>query len=200
MIKEALDTSEKFNIKQKAGYLATMVPESSDWLKATPSSSSSSTFIPNTAFEYACRYRLGLPSHDIDTEDCCLCSKKEAVKNDSWHYLSCMMALGGNKITVRHHGIRNVLANYATKAGAVVETEPLHCFAGTTLKRPDLEVIMDGKRYFIDVTVVSPSNPSNVNYGQVLLGAAVNKKRKVKTSQVWKGVKRCGRCVYSICY
>jgi len=57
MIKEALDTPEKFNIKQKAGYLASMVPESSDWLKATPSSSSSSTFIPNTAFEYACRYR-----------------------------------------------------------------------------------------------------------------------------------------------
>ena len=102
-----------------------------------------------------------------------------------------MRALGGNKITARHHGIRNVLADYATKAGAVVETEPSHCFAGASLKRPDLEVIMDGKRYFIDVTVVSPSNPSNVNYGQVLLGAAVNKE-KLKQAKYGKESKDVG--------
>jgi hypothetical protein len=153
-----------------------VAPGSSDWLRATPSTSTSATFIPDEAFQYACRYRLNLPSHDIDTADCCLCMKKQAVKNDSWHYLSCMKSLGGNKITARHHGIRNILANFATKSGAIVEIEPSHCFSDNLL-RPDLEIIMGSQRYFIDVTIISPTNPSNLSYGLKLLGAAAYKEK-----------------------
>jgi hypothetical protein len=88
-----------------------------------------------------------------------------------------MKALGGSKITQRHHGLRNVLGEYALKAGAIVEIEPQQRFPNS-LKRPDLELILGSIRYLVDVSIAHPTNSSNLGSGQITLGAALAREKK----------------------
>jgi len=125
----------------------------------------------NAEFRFACRYRLGIQFNNIETNDCFLCHRKDAFAQDSWHHLSCTKRLGGSAITHRHHAIRNVLVNFAQQIGSVTQTEPQHCFSSTD-ERPDALFIFGGQRYLVDVSVVCPTNPSNVGHGQKMLGAA----------------------------
>jgi hypothetical protein len=71
--------------------------------------------------------------------------------------------------------VRHALKHYLTLAGALVHEEPRHCFAQGRL-RPDLEVRLGDKRYFIDVSITHPTGASYAQQACNVLGAA--KKRE----------------------
>ena len=189
-----LSTTSKI---EKARILSTLAPGANDWLLAVPSlpptssicfnsisslsssssSSQSSTYLTNAEFRFACRYRLGIQFNNIETNDCFLCHRKNAFVQDPWHHLSCTKRLGGSAITHRHHAIRNVLVNFAQQIGSVTQTEPQHCFESSE-ERPDALIILGGQRYLVDVSVVCPTNPSNVGHGQKMLGAAALREKE----------------------
>jgi hypothetical protein len=85
------------------------------------------------------------------------------MEKDEWHHLNCMEGHGGTDISTRHHLIVNAIAKYSRLAGAIAIVEPQRLF-NTSLKRPDLRIIMNYITYLIDVTVTNPTAPSNMHH------------------------------------
>ena len=82
-----------------------------------------------------------------------------------------MQGHGGREITIRHNQVVATIERFAKLAGATVVIEPKNLFS-ESLKRPDLQIIMNHKNYLLDVTIVHPTAPSNLTHSQKVLGQA----------------------------
>ena len=82
-----------------------------------------------------------------------------------------MQGHGGREISTRHHQVVATIERCAKLAGAIVVSEPKKLFSETA-KRPDLQIVMNHKTYLLDVTIVHPTAPSNLQHSQKLLGQA----------------------------
>jgi hypothetical protein len=90
-----------------------------------------------------------------------------------------MQGHGGREITIRHNQVVATIERFARLAGATVVREPRNLFSETS-KRPDLQIIINHKNYLLDITIVHPTAPSNLNHSQKLLGQAeVSEKLKI---------------------
>ena len=157
-----------------ARILSVAAPGASTWIAAT--AFDALTTIPNDAYKSAARLRLGLPPQDIMPNNCYSChiysrQNLSLVEKNEWHYLSCMQGHGGREISTRHHQVVATIERYAKLAGAIVVSEPKKLFSETS-KRPDLQIVMNHKTYLLDVTIVHPTAPSNLQHSQKLLGQA----------------------------
>ena len=74
-----------------------------------------------------------------------------------------MQGHGGREITIRHNQVVATIERFAKLAGATVVIEPKNLFS-ESLKRPDLQIIMNHKNYLLDVTIVHPTAPSNLTH------------------------------------
>ena len=154
--------------------LAITAPCASTWISAA--AFDAATTIPNDAYKLAVRLRLGLAPHDIMPNNCHSChiysrQNLSLVEKNEWHYLTCMQGHGGREITIRHNQVVAAIDRFAKLAGAIVVVEPKHLFSESS-KRPDLQIIMNHKNYLLDITIVSPTAPSNLSHSQKLLGQA----------------------------
>ena len=154
--------------------LSVAAPGASTWVAAT--AFDATTTIPNDAYKSAARLRLGLPPQDIMPNNCYSChiysgQNLSLVEKNEWHYLSCMQGHGGREISTRHHQVVATIERCAKLAGAIVVSEPKKLFSETA-KRPDLQIVMNHKTYLLDVTIVHPTAPSNLQHSQKLLGQA----------------------------
>jgi hypothetical protein len=154
--------------------LAITAPGASTWISAT--AFDAATTIPNDAYKLAVRLRLGLAPQDIMPNNCHSChiysrQNLSLVEKNEWHYLTCMQGHGGREITIRHNQVVAAIDRFAKLAGAIVVVEPKHLFSESS-KRPDLQIIMNHKNYLLDITIVSPTAPSNLSHSQKLLGQA----------------------------
>jgi hypothetical protein len=93
-------------------------------------------------------------------DDCPLCNKRDAIRLDSWHFLTCNKTRG-REVSGRHDEVVNVLYRTALMMGIQAVREPagLHSSDG---RCPDLQLVFPGRNIISDVVVVHPLAPSRV--------------------------------------
>jgi hypothetical protein len=111
----------------------------------------------------ALRMNLLLPPIDgIDAlpDDCPLCDKTNAIRDDRWHFLTCKQ-VQPNEGNARHDEVVNALYRSALLMGIQAVREPtgLHSSDGIC---PDLQLVLPGRMIISDVCVVHPLAPSRV--------------------------------------
>jgi hypothetical protein len=194
--KEAARSKSTDTLTTHSRMLATTAPGASTWISAT--AFDSATTIPNDAYKLAVRLRLGLPPQDIMPNNCHSCHlysvrNLSLVEKNEWHHLTCMQGHGGREITIRHNQVVATIERFAKLAGATVVTEPKNLFSESS-KRPDLQIIMNHKNYLLDVTIVHPTAPSNLNHSQKILGQAeVSEKLKINK---YEQISREQNCIF----
>ena len=97
--------------KALAHALAISAPKASQWKNTLPSTPHMT--LTDTQYRIAARLNLGLsPLSGMNTmsAECIHCGKKEAMKQDPWHSLSCPKAMGdGGTISIRHNAVVDAL-------------------------------------------------------------------------------------------
>jgi hypothetical protein len=91
---------------------------------------------------------------------CPVCEQKDAIANDSWHFLSCSKGKGPtSEVTTRHNAVRDALWHGVLTVGGQAVREPvgLHLEDG---RRPDLQIVFPGEHILTDVVVSHPLAPS----------------------------------------
>ena len=68
------------------------------------------------------------------------------------------------KITDRHHETADRLYVGTIQAGGLGHKEPTHLSGNGDQKRPDLQLILNGKHYLVDVTIRRPGCKTNIQY------------------------------------
>jgi hypothetical protein len=119
--------------------------------------------LPDAKFVGFHRKAMGLPPRRIMPLHCRCCAPNGQFAADADHALSCQAALSG-PITWRHDNLKYTLANLAHDCGATdVKVEPtrLDPEKGSKL-HPDSQYWVEGKKYWVDVTVRRACAPSNV--------------------------------------
>jgi hypothetical protein len=111
----------------------------------------------------AFRMNLLLPPIDgIDAlpDDCPLCNKTNAIRNDQLHFLTCKQ-VQPNEGSARHDEVVNALYRSALLMGIQAVREPagLHSSDG---RCPDLQLVLPGRMIISDVCVTHPLAPSKV--------------------------------------
>ena len=127
--------------------LAVSAEGASEWKTTTPSSSQLS--LCNTHYQIAAKMNLGvaplsLPSH------CTSCHSPDACANDPLHPLVCKAHMGTD-ITIRHDDVKNTLYLSAHHAGGLARKEPSRLSANGDNTRPDLQMVLNGQQYLIDM-------------------------------------------------
>jgi hypothetical protein len=99
---------------------------------------------------------------DALPDDCPLCNKKDAIRNDQLHFLGCVKVRG--VATARHDEVLNVLYRSALMMGVQAVREPagLHSTDG---RCPDLQLVLPGRNILTDVCITHPLAPSSVKNG-----------------------------------
>src|SRR3984885_9185689 len=175
-------TKTKSALITYARRLAVTAVGAGTWVSA--SAFTAGTTVPDAAYKLAVRLRLGLAPQDIMPNNCHSCHlysrrKLSLVEKNEWHHLTCMQGHGGREITIRYNQVVATIERFARLAGATVVREPRNLFSETS-KRPDLQIIMNHKNYLLDITIEHPTEPSNLNHSQKLLGQAeVSEKLKI---------------------
>jgi hypothetical protein len=93
---------------------------------------------------------------------CPVCNMKDAIANDSWHFLTCKKATGPTgEVTTRHNAVRDALYHGVLTVGGQAVREPV----GLDLedgRRPDLQIVFPGEHILTDVVVSHPLAPSYI--------------------------------------
>ena len=94
------------------------------------------------------------------TGDCPLCNKRDAIRLDQWHFLTCVK-MNGREVKGRHDEVVNVLYRTALMMGIQAVREPagLHSSDG---RCPDLQLMLPGRHIISDVIVTHPLAPGRV--------------------------------------
>jgi hypothetical protein len=140
---------------------AVSAPRAWAWKNVIPTTKD--TDISDDHYRIAARMNLRLPPIDgMDAlpDDCPLCSKKNAIRNDQWHFLTCKM-VQPNEVNARHDEVVNVLYRSALLMGIQAVREPagLHSTDG---RCPDLLLVLPGRNIISDVCITHPSAPGRV--------------------------------------
>ena len=103
---------------------------------------------------------------DVLPHDCPLCKKRNAIREDKWHFLTCDK-VKPFEVSARHDEVVNVLYRFALMMGIQAVREPagLHSSDG---RCPDLQLVLPGRNIISDVCIVHPLAPSRVKSRQSL--------------------------------
>ena len=174
----------------------TLNDSTSAWLTTSPTSSEPAYCMRNAAFQLAARHRLGLlPYTELRDELCVGCTARDketpALLTDPDHAHSCISQKGGSKQR-RHDALKTALAGLARSCGYHVEVEPAFPLLPTDRtgsradesqahrltragepdrRRGDLLLLRDNSRLLIDVTVVRPTAPTQLQRLSAVAGA-----------------------------
>jgi hypothetical protein len=114
-------------------------------------------------YRVAARMNLRLPPIDgMDAlpDDCPLCNKKDAIRADQWHFLSCGK-VRPHEVSARHHEVVNVLYRSALIMGIQAVREPVGLHSGDG-RRPDLQLVLPGRNILSDVCIIHSLAPGTV--------------------------------------
>jgi hypothetical protein len=114
-------------------------------------------------YRIAARMNLRLPPIDgMDSlpDDCPLCNKKDAIRTDWWHFLTCIK-VKPRELTARHDEVVNVLYRSALLMGIQAMREPAHLHSDDG-RCPDLQLVLPGRNIITDVCIPHPLAPSGV--------------------------------------
>lgn len=127
--------------------------------------------LDNEEYRIASRLNLGLlPPFNV--KKCPSCSKDfEQNKLDQWHLLSCNY-YKRRQILYRHNTIVNAIHKVTQQLGGTSRIEP-NDLSEHDRRKPDLDVIINNKRFFLDIRITHPLANSNVHFAaKRRLGAA----------------------------
>ena len=117
------------------------------WLTVIPSTYD--LLLKDNAMSIAARLRLGLVLQDgLPTR--CGCGKVDLSCTNSDHLLCCLY-VRRTGVTARHDAVVRAVAKALKKAGGLVLIEKR--VLDTVRARPDLDVIIEGRSYLIDIVV-----------------------------------------------
>jgi Reverse transcriptase (RNA-dependent DNA polymerase) len=161
---------------------AVSAPRAWAWKNVIPTTQD--TDISDDHYRMAARMNLRLPpinGMDALPDDCPLCNKKNSIRNDQWHFLTCKM-VQPYEVNARHDEVVNVLYRSALLMGIQAAREPagLHSTDG---RCPDLLLVLPGRSIISDVCITHPLAPSKVKsrVSWTTTGAARNLQHKKRT-------------------
>jgi hypothetical protein len=161
---------------------AVSAPRAWAWKNVIPTTQD--TDISDEHYRMAARMNLRLPpinGMDALPDDCPLCNKKNSIRNDQWHFLTCKM-VQPNEVNARHDEVVNVLYRSALLMGIQAVREPtgLHT---TDDRCPDLLLVLPGRAIMSDVCITHPLAPGKVKNrtSWTTTGAARNLQHKKHT-------------------
>ena len=140
---------------------ATSAPKAWAWKMVVPTHKALE--LPDTQFSIAARMNLRLQpvaGSAVLPASCPICSTRNAIANDPWHFLSCK-PLTNDEITVRHDAVVNALYHTALVLGVQAVREPKGLHVESNL-RPDLRLVLPGQRILVDVAICHPLAPEAV--------------------------------------
>ena len=132
----------------RARLLAVTAPYASSWL-CDPA------LMDDDAHAAACRLRRGQPLSDLYPRSC-HCGAD--LQNDPWHVIS---HAGGHLRVSRHDTIRDLIAEWAKKAGARAWIEPRQDHWHDN-RRPDIRIVLGAKVYQLDVSIPHPTGEAHL--------------------------------------
>ena len=144
-----------------AHLVAVSAPRAWAWKSVAPTSKELE--LTDTQYRLAARLNLDLQPMEgaaALSDDCSLCGRSNAIRNDPWHYLSCKK-LSRGEITVRHDDVGRTLHRNALALGLKAQLEPKGLQADSNL-RPDLLISLPGRTILTDVAVCHPLAPGAV--------------------------------------
>ena len=144
-----------------AHLVAVSAPRAWAWKSVAPTSKELE--LTDTQYRLAARLNLDLQPMEgaaALSDDCSLCGRSNAIRNDPWHYLSCKK-LSRGEITVRHDDVGRTLHRNALTLGLKAQLEPKGLQADSNL-RPDLLISLPGRTILTDVAVCHPLAPGAV--------------------------------------
>jgi hypothetical protein len=152
---------------------AISAPRAWTWKVVAPTSKELE--LSDTEYRIAARLNLGL--QPIDGAEalpatCPLCNKRNTIRDDPWHFLSCN-TLHHGEINVRHDSVSRALYRCALLMGLPARLEPKGLDPKRDL-RPDLLVTLPGRHILTDVAIVHPLAAGKVRSGEshTILGSA----------------------------
>ncbi|MGH2639065.1 MAG: hypothetical protein ACRDF4_07275, partial [Rhabdochlamydiaceae bacterium] len=129
------------------------------WLSVT--ASDDSLVLPDDVMRSSIRVRLGLEVYAGSGVIQCVCSKKDAFKQDPYHALTCIQTRSRGNIA-RHNLLLHRLAVWTRRVNIHTEVEPNHLSSENRL-RPDLLLTLKSGMRIIDVAVVHPLTRARVS-------------------------------------
>ena len=168
---------KKGDAKELAHLLAISAPRALVWKTVLPTEPALA--LSDSHYRLAARLSLGLPPPRAAAmpDDCPLCNKANAFKNDAWHLLSCKQAR--KAVTQRHNEVVDAIYRIALAVGAIADKEPRGLHRDDN-RRPDLQLFFPGQHVITDVVVSHPLAPSYVanTYAMRSLGVAKYRERR----------------------
>jgi hypothetical protein len=114
-------------------------------------------------YRIAARMNVRLPpieSMDALPDDCPLCNRRNAIRDDQWHFLTCRK-VQPLEVNARHDEVVNVLYRSALLMGIQAVREPAGLDSGDG-RCPDLQLVLPGRNIISDVCVTHPLAPGRV--------------------------------------
>jgi hypothetical protein len=131
--------------------------------------------LTDTQYRIAARLNLGLlPMAGTALPNTCpLCSIPNTIRKDPWHFLTCNTVKNG-EVSIRHDEVETALYRSALLMGFQAVKQPTGLDLLSSDLRPDLMVIMPGRRILVDVAICHPLAPGRVKQATSLkaLGTA----------------------------
>ena len=119
--------------------------------------------LTDTQYRIAARLNLGLsPMAGTGAlpSTCPICTKLNAITEDPWHFMTCKK-LSKGEVSVRHDEVESALYRSALIMGLQAVRQPTGLDTSSDL-RPDLMVILPGRRILIDVAICHSLAPGRV--------------------------------------
>jgi hypothetical protein len=145
--------------------MAVSAPRAWAWKNVTPTTPE--TDLSDEHYRIADRLSLRLPpinAMQALPDDCPLCNRKNVIRLDAYHFLSCKMTKR-SEVTGRHDEVVNVLYRTALMMGIQAVREPTGLDSSDG-RCPDLQLVLPGRHIISDVSVTHPLGPSNVKNRQ----------------------------------
>jgi hypothetical protein len=139
--------------------------------------------LTDTQYRIAARLNLGLRpimEGTVLPSTCPICKKLNTLRSDPWHFMTCK-PLSKGEVTVRHDEVESALYRSALIMGFQAVRQPVGLDTSSDL-RPDLMVILPGRRIVTDVAICHPLAPSRVE--------KVSSVTALRTAREIEGVKR----------
>jgi hypothetical protein len=139
-------------------------PKAWAWKMVVPTSKDMQ--LTDTQYRIAARLNLGLlPIGGTGAlpSTCPLCDKPNILRTDAWHFMTCKK-LGKGEVNVRHDEVETALYRSALMMGLQAIRQPTGLDPKSDL-RPDLMLILPGRRILTDVAICHPLAPGRREKG-----------------------------------
>ena len=166
--------------QDQARLLSLQAKHSSRWLQVVPTTKQSR--LTDTQYYWASRLRLGLDvPYSVDNSDCPSCGETNALRNDSWHALSCLTHRS-REVTDRHNFVVDAIERHYRMAGVRTWKEPTKQGKRDN-SRPDLKAFEPVGTLLTDVSVTHPLAPSNLAKAKKSTLACAESRAQIKITK-----------------